>query len=89
MREAILTKEQNIRRYIYIGDECRFKNSDKPYVTAIFTKGKRNPLMSLSKHKREGSYTREEFEKILLDHSWLDIVNKKHRDCSVSLGEDL
>ena len=27
-----MTTEQNIRRYLYIGDEVRFLNSNKKYV---------------------------------------------------------
>jgi len=66
-----MTTEQNIRRYLYIGDEVRFLNSNKKYVYVnirlddLFKKIK---IKLSNKWNIDGFdlvYTREEFNKIL------------------------
>ena len=71
-----MTTEQNIRRYLYIGDEVRFLNSNKKYVYVtihledLFKKIK----ISLSNKKNvlgfDLVYTREEFENIINNTEW-------------------
>ena len=71
-----MTTEQNIRRYLYIGDEVRFLNSNKKYVYVnihlddLFKKIK----ISLGNKKNvlgfDLVYTREEFENILDNTEW-------------------
>ena len=69
----LYTREQNIRRFICIGEEARFKNSTKHYVQVKFIEGIRYPKIKLSNFWVEGCYTRDEFVKILDDTSWLDV----------------
>ena len=58
-----MTDAEKIRRYLPILEECRFLNSDKPFIN-ITIKDK-DIKMSLTKYKKDNSYTREEFKEIL------------------------
>jgi hypothetical protein len=66
-----MTQEQKIRRYINIGDEVRFLNSNKKYVFIRFLFGDKPIKIRLSdkpiKNDNiiEHMYTREEFNKVL------------------------
>ena len=71
-----MTKEQLIRRYIYIRDEVRFLNSDKPYISVTFIGGVKQPKISMSKYKTDGCYTRKQFEALLNDRSWINVLKE-------------
>ena len=66
-----MTTEQNIRRYLYIGDEVRFLNSNKKYVFIwMLFDGKLIKMRLSDKPNRstniiEHMYTKEEFNKVL------------------------
>lgn len=62
--------KHTIRRYITISEEVRFLNSDKKFVQIKITGT--NIKMSLSNKFTDGAYTRDEFNDILDDESWLD-----------------
>ena len=64
--------KNKIRRYIDIYDEVRYINSNKKYIEATFTDGINKPKIRLSDTKSVGMFTREEFDKILKDRSWIN-----------------
>ena len=64
--------KNKIRRYIDIYDEVRYINSNKKYVEATFIDGSNKPKIRLSDTKSVGMFTREEFDKILKDRSWIN-----------------
>ena len=59
------TLPQKIRRFIYIGDEVRFLNSNKKYVEVTFIEGQKYPKVRLTNKHKDNCYTRQEFEQIL------------------------
>lgn len=64
--------KHTIRRYITISEEVRFLNSNKKFVQIKITGT--NIKMSLSNKFTDGSYTRDEFNNILNDRSWLNKI---------------
>ena len=75
-----MTNEQKIRRYLYIGDEVRFLNSNKKYVFVQFLFDGKLMKMRLSdkpiKNDNiiEHMYTREEFNKVLKTEWYKDSI---------------
>jgi len=75
-----MTNEQTIRRYLYIGDEVRFLNSNKKYVFVQFLFGSKPIKMRLSDKPIKNDniiehiYTREEFNKLLKTEWYKDSI---------------